>query len=519
MVDSTGTVHASIVDAAIDSFTWELNHWGSGQFHLATTLPATSECIPGEREVQLWYDPATGSPRCLWWGPIVSREAQQTGLTDIQCLGIEWYLSRLQLGPVLSNYLLDGDFENPALPNWTPVGTVTQSSDPVIVRRGARSLKLVSSAAGLDNYSTQTFSITAGASLAVAVFVRARFYLSATPSTPYIGPANMERGIYVRTISGGVTQTQVWTPLTNSAPRNEWVRMFAPAVSIPAGATQTVEVRFYSPGGQINWDTSIACLEESVGADTANTYADVNTIIANTLAYVQDPTKNKPNLSIAGPTGTLGVTLSRQYQFYDHGMMWDACLRPLIDAGYCDAWIGWDPLAKTRQLLTAVSRGSVKPQLALTLGGNAAIYAHRQDATKTAGAITILTQGMSGEKTIGKVQKAAEDIGYAVDTTANAGITFDEAISAVPETTLDGVAAQATTELARRKNLVTVPQWSVPADFVFAGGMSVGDTIPFRGGSTPGWPGAENSLRRVTTMSLVPNQANQVIVTGSPNTY
>ncbi len=500
IVDLTGTSYGMFADTQDLTWTPELSAWATLQYRTPTTSAAALESVPG-REAQLWYTPRTGTPRCLHWGPIVTREADDRGDTQIQCFGSEWYLSQIQLGPVLTNYLLDPDFADATLANWTAMGTVTQSSDTTIVRKGTRSIKLVSSAEGLDNGTAQEFVVDNSAGTEpLAVFVAGRVYIVATGGTPYIGPAYQERGLFVKRIESGVDQVEAtgivgkWATLNNSVPRNAWVKIFAPAVSVPAGAVQTIHVRPMSVGGTCYWATMVATIQESSGANTVSTYADLNTIIGNLLTYGQDTSKHKLNYGIAGPSGTFGKSLSRQFQFFDHGMLWGAALRPLVDAGICDLAITWNAAATTRALTTYTSKGSYKPELALILGRNAKISSHLQDLTQTARTVTVLSQGMANEPKVGAEEKVADDVGFAADDASTSPVEL-----VISETTLDGLDDQATTELARRSTLVHAPAWNTDSESMLSGGLDVGDTVPFR--ASDGWID-ENTNRRVVTMTL-----------------
>ncbi|GAC1373691.1 MAG: hypothetical protein NVSMB4_00500 [Acidimicrobiales bacterium] len=524
IVDALGVIYAEYSTTAnIQEVTWELNGPGRMVFDIPTDAPnASSILVGGQREAQVWYDAGTAAaPVLIWWGVIMRREAVDA-MTSVQCEGLLSYYKRLHFGPVLNNYLTNGNFDIGSPPSsWTAVNC-TLSSDTVIKRMGAQSAKLVTAAQGTDSYISQQFSVTAGAGLSVTVFAAAWFYITATSGTTYLGPALAERGLYMKRISAGVDQTEpttgvvgVYTQITNSAPRNGWARIYSPPTVVPAGTTQTVEVRCYGTGGTINWDDSVAVIEESTGANTANGYADIVAIVANVNAYANDTTKNKPNLHILSPANTIGTSIQRQYQFYDHGTIWDACFKSLIDEGICDIGVTWNAAGTTRTLTCVAKAGSVKPQLALILGGNVAGFSYVEDGTQTASCVRVLHQGFNHAVVIGQEgrSKAAVDVGYAVDTAANGGITLDVVLTAAPETPLDGLVTKATTELARRKNPVQIPTFHTRESLAgsLIGQISVGDTIPFI--ASYGWVN-ENSNRRVVAMTLTPN-SDTLSVTGN----
>ncbi len=522
IVDSTGTPYAEPINIAIDEAAWELNSWGHLIFRIPTEDVTTKECIPIQREAQLWYDPGdTTQPRCIWWGPIVSRVAEDDE-TTFQCLGLLWYLSRLQFGPILTNWLLNPDFES-GTTNWTASGT-TMSSATDIVRKGSKSLKLVQANQGTDTYAFQDFTYdNSASSIATVVEVAARCYIVATTATPFVGPAGpttngiqYERGLYVGMTGSGISAQSVWTIINLSAPRNQWFRIFAPPITVPAGKVATIEVRLYSPGGTVYWDDCIAHVEESTGANTASGFADLTAIIDNVLTYAQDTTKNKPQLHLTGPSGTFGTSLDRQYQFYDNGNIWDACFKPLIDANIMDVDVTWDihrPSTRTVNIYTAGHKGSSKPQCALILGGNVAGISYTEDGQKTAGAVTAIGQGMANEQTIGKELKGALDFGYAVDTSANNHVTLDAIVQGQPEDTLDMLQNRATTELARVKENQKTVQFHCKEGLAgsLIGVLNEGDTTLFQ--CNKGWV-QENSNRRVVGMVLQP-EVDVLSVTGN----
>lgn len=516
IVDAKGVIYADFGGLAdITEITWELNGPGRMTFGIPTDAPNTNTIlVGGQREAQVWYDTGTAvPPKCIWWGRIQRRQATD-GQTQVQCVGLLDYFKSLHFGPILTDYLGGaGQFEGGSLSAWTTVGC-TSSVETTIVRKGTQSAKLVSTAQGADNYISKTYAITAG-SIPVAVFAAGWCYIEATAATPYIGPAYQERGLFMQTIiPGGAVEKAVWTPINNSAPRNQWFRINAPlTLSVPANTTRTVEIRAYSPGGAVRWDDVVAVIEESTGANTANGYADVTQILANVILYSQDTTKNKPALNIAPPTGTLGTVLNRQYQFYDHGTIWDACIKPLIDEGVCDVDITWNDAATKRFFNVYTKKGSTKPQLALELGGNVAGIDYVEDGTQTASSVRVLHQGFNHVITIGKEERAAIDVGYAVDTAANGGITLDVVLTAPPETPLDGLVNKANAELARRKNPVQIPTFHTHENLagLLIGQLQVGDTVPFV--ASYGWVN-ENTNRRVVTMTLTPHD-DVLSVTGN----
>jgi len=514
-VDVNGTAYAEFVNATITSVTWVLNSWGGCTFSIPTGDPAAKELRNAAgwfREVQIWRDPLDGSPpKLIFWGPIV--RARATGLSvECQAMGLLWYLSRLTFGPILVEHLANADFEA-GLAGWTNVGT-SPSVDTSIVYRGTKSLKLVQATQGTDTYVYQRFTHTAGPVEPDWFFVAASVWQVATVATPYVGPAYQQRGLYVKVSVGGSTVSEVWTPLDNGAPRNVWTRIYAPIAIVPAGATALIEVRLYSPGGEVHWDCVTARLEESTGSNTAvGTAPDLNVTLANVLAYAQSAAANNPDLNIDPPTGVFGLDLFRQYQFYDLGNIWTACFADLIASGACDVDIVWNNAGTKRQLVIWPRKGTARPELTLEMGGNVVDFSYDQDGQATAGAVVVIPKTATTEPVLGTVQPAAQFFGYAVDAAANGGMCFGAVESAVIETPASAVDQRAVAEVARLKELVTIPTLVVKENRpgTIIGVLGTGDTVPVI--IDYGFV-QENTTRRVTAMTLDPNSETLSVVCG-----
>lgn len=510
IVDTSGRLYAELANAVVTNITWQLNNWGSCTFTVPTTDPALGTMTAGpvkiiEREVQVWYDPQNGNaPQLIFWGPIVRARPTSQG-TQFQANGLLWYYSRRYFGPILHNQITNGDFES-GTSGWTAVGA-TMSVDTNIMLAGTQALKLVSSAQETDQYAVQGFVWSAG-SQADEIWVSAHAQIVTTEGTAYIGPAYMERGLYVEVINNA-TSTRIeaaWQPIDNSALANEWFRINAPIVTVPAGTTCTVNVRLYSPGGQINWDQVVARFEESTGADTPTSYADVTTILRNVNDYAQNTAENKSALNIGGPTVALGVVICRQYQFYRQGNIWETCLSQLVSEGQCDIDVTWNSTGTTRTLQCYVKKGSTKPQLALVMGANVADFSIDIDGQATASSVRIIGQGISTEPTLSPPIDApavGDYVGYAVDTSANGGVVLETLESAPPDTSIDGVASLANSELTRLKNAVTVATLTVRENLIGAliGQLQTGDVIPVD--VDYGWAQLSGNMR-VASMVLDP---------------
>ena len=531
VVDTAGTVYGTLDNARITSITRELNGFGGCVFTVPILDPSTA-LLTGyltQREVQVWRDDGSG-PDLIFWGPVVrARATPQT--TEFQAMGLLWYFSRLHFGPPIAEDLTNGNMEA-GTTGWTAVGA-TMTADTTIVCQGTTSLQLVSSAKGLDQYATQTFA-QAGGSFGTVIMAAASFYQVATFATPYIGPAGpmtglgtvflpAARGLMVRVFDGsGTLLVEEWTRITPDSPRNQWTRIYAPAVVMPAGVTGTVEVRLYSPGGEIHWDMGTTRGNENVSsiATPGAATGDVNILLAAVVDYAQAGFLNKPALNIDPPSGTFGVELFRVYNYSDLGNIWDACFSELIASGICDLDIVWNSLGTTRQLVSYPQKGTTRAGLPLTLVSastdNIVDFSYDVDGQATAGAVVVLPQSTATTPVLGTVQPAAQFFGYAVDVAANGGITLDDVVTTQVETPPDGVQLKASTELARVKNGVTVPSLTVvdTPGVALVGVIETGDQLPV----TMDWGFVQEAgtYYRVTAWTLTPEAESLALVMGPP---
>jgi hypothetical protein len=501
ITDTYGTPYGEFENAVIESVTWELNGLGGCSFTMPTTDPKIGilRDLETQREVQIWRDPMDGTASVLiFWGPVVRSRANPLTVT-FECMGLFWYFSRIILGPPLEDLVANSDFES-GLTGWTATGA-TQSIDTTIVRRGVNSLQLVSADQGLDQFSAaDEFTVIAPSTNGVEVRVAASFYLTATFGTPYIGPAYKERGLYVRRILGGVTQEEVWTPLANSAPRNQWVRIYAPLLATPASTTETYEVRLYSPGGMINWDCVTSRNFETLGV---NTLADVTDIVHTVIVYAEDATQHKPGiLNIDPPTGSIGVEVPYVVPLAAVGTVWSDFLQQIVSEGLCDVDITWNAAGTTREVQVYAKKGAVRPQLALVMGGNIGSFEVDKDGQSTASAVTVVGNN-NQEPVLGTVLTPCLLFGFAADDSANGAITLGAVVNSSYETTISGLQSKAVTELARLKNplksLTVTTKENLAGSLI--GVLTTGDVVPVV--IDYGFV-QENSSYRVVAMTLTP---------------
>lgn len=522
-VDIHGTAYAEFVNATVDNISWVLNDFGGATFSVPTDDPSVAALRDANgwlRECQIWRDPLDGTgPKLIFWGPIV-RVTATGALVTCQAMGLLWYFSRLFFGPIISEAIVNGTFDA-GMANWTAVNT-TASIDTTIVRQGTSALKLVQAATGQDSYMSQTFTGISGPE-GFGVYVAAEFYIEESATVAYLGSAFKERGIYVKASVGATVYNEVWTPISNAVAANSWNRIYAPSFVTPQNlGAVTIEVRLYSLGGTIRWDMVTGRQSESTGSNDAslNLYADLNATLAQVVDYAQGqgalwtfPLSNKPNLNIAPPTGVFGVSLERIYQFYDLGNIWDACFKELIGSGVCDIDIVWNATGTTRTLVAYIQKGAIKPQLGLTLGGNVVDFSYDYDGQTTASEVVIIPQYDQTELTIGTVQKPAQYFGYAVNPTANSGITLGAVDTTAIETLPDGVQLRAVAELAQLETLVTIPTLVVKEELPgsIIGVLATGDTIPVN--VKYGFVQDDKNYR-VTAMTLTPASETLSVVCG-----
>lgn len=485
VVNMSGTPYAVLTNAIPGTAYRELNNWGAFDFKIPTGDVQAVECQK-HREVQLWRD-----GKCIWWGVIVKRSTSDNmDWTTVQCYGLEWYFNRRFYGPIQTNYLTNGSFES-GLSNWSATGC-TATVDTSWKVKGSQSVKLVSTSSDQDNFLRQFITVSGNPNQAVVYRASAVYWID--PSATWTGPAIYERGLYLARLVNGVVQGDdyVWEPITNDSLRDGTeVFVESPYVTVPAGQTQTLEVRLYSPGGTINWDLASVKVEESVS--TAVGGDEVETLIQRVVDYAQHGTgKSDLNMNYAYTTTGKHLPL-RAYQFYDHGNIWES-FREFVESNICDLGVTWNIAGtqRTFQVWGWPGRGSLKTDLQIDLSqsGRVAEMEYEEDGEQTATKVRALGQG----------SVFTREVAEAVDTTYTSGLVLESVVNTPLETLVGALDGIATAELDRVKKPVTIPKFTIHQN---AGNvidnLDLGDLLPVA--CTYGWV-QENGTRRVVGISI-----------------
>lgn len=463
----------------------ELNNWGTFDFKIPTLDAQAIEVRP-PREVQLWRDGL-----CIWWGVIVKRSTD-TGLewTTVQCYGLEWYFSRRMFGPIQTNYVSNGGFES-GLSNWTAVGC-TATVDTAWKAKGTQSVKLTTNASGADAYLGQL--LTVSGNVDQAVVYRASAVYRINPTATWNGPALYERGLYLARLVNGVVQGDdyVWEPITEDAERNgAEVFVESPHVTVPAGQTQTLDLRLYGPSTVINWDVVSVKVEESVSTPVAG--EQVETLLQRVIEYAQHGAgKSELSMTFAYTTTGKYVPL-RAYQFYDHGNIWES-FREFIESNVCDVGVTWNTsgTARTFNVWGWPGRGTLKPglQMDLSLGGLVVGAEYEESIEESATKVRALGQGTG----------ATREVGEAVDTSLMDGLVLEASLDTPLETSVGVLDDWASAELGRTKAPIRTPRLVCRENSAqIIETLSLGDLVPVV--ISQGWI-QENATRRVIGISI-----------------
>lgn len=474
---------------------FELNNWGTFEF-LISTLDAQASEVCGreiEREVQLWRD-----GKCLWWGVIVGSYTLDESMdwTRVQCYGLEWYFSQRSFGPIQVNYATNGSFES-GLSGW-PATNCTAAVDTSWKVTGTQSARLTAADDNLDSYISQSIVVSGHADQAVAYKVSASFRID--PSVTWNGPALYERGLYLERIVAGVVQDDyLWEPITNDTKRDgSEVHIETPgAVSVPAGQTQTIQVRAYCPGGAINWDRIEVVAEESVSTPILG--EDAATLLERVVVHYAQRGTGKDDLNIGFAYTPTGKHVFRAYQFYDHGNIWEA-VSEYVTSGVCDVGVVWNDSGTQRTFTiwpkSSGGRGSLKPDLQLDLSdginNRIAKMSYAVDGTQAGNKVRAVGPGS------GSTRAVAE----ATDTSFTGGVVMERVLNAPMETPASGLVGFAAEELERTKRPPRVPKFTVHKNAgAVIGQLGLGDTVPVV--IDYGWV-QENTTRRAVGISIDP---------------
>lgn len=309
-LSTLGSSVVTLTNAQPRSASWERSGPGSFEYVMHTLDTQAPLNIVIEREAQLWRD-----NRHLFSGPLMVADADADAVT-FRCVGLAGYFGQRHIdrGADRLNFLTNPEFEaSPDLTGWTAVGTTAiAATDRKIT--GTRSARLTQANADVVSYLRQTVVKTAG-SLGELVTAVAWFYIS---PTGWVGPAYEGRGLRLSRTVGGNTVGEIGVAdINNDTPRGAWQRAEV-TVHMPPNATETLELRLYSPGGVIYWDAASLTLMESLsrpGVDQATIAADVVEFLQGRYTGFAGL---KSDLLISTNAPASGVVRDRTFQFADH---------------------------------------------------------------------------------------------------------------------------------------------------------------------------------------------------------
>lgn len=258
-----------------------------------------------------------------FWGPAVQAEGSSTDpAITMHCRDPLWYLTRRFLDAQRTNLLDNPSFETGDDTSWTSVGSLdtdeVTNADSV---RGAYSLHLESSTPLGDIFKRQSVSVT-GTGIGTFVTVVAYFKIIGSLT----GHALDRRGLYVEARESGVFKTNNYYAIDEATDTGDWIRATT-TIQVPPNTTWDLDVRLYSPPGEIRWDDTqeVAMQSISTASITGNTHTpvDLSALVELILDFVQDPSVGKSDLNIGLDNPTIGVKAVKHIQWADHIAWWD----------------------------------------------------------------------------------------------------------------------------------------------------------------------------------------------------
>jgi hypothetical protein len=431
--DKYGVAFGQITSAVPTQIDWVLDDIGDVQIDCFILDPSLIELLPiavfpGAREIQIWRD-----QECIWWGWPTSAtfDAKQLHITGA---GLLFPFSKRNFGPVLVNYLVNPQFEQPApggtVPGWTKSGVTascinaaSNSAWPILL--GGQAVLLVQANPDVDTFIYQEVAVAGGEQ---GLFFDLSAWVYLVPGTTY-GDAFAQRGLYIQfTPTGGGAPTDVEIQqITTATGQGTWVRLET-GVLVPPGMTGTLQVRLYAPQGYTIWDACNLTVEESRGS--APTGSDVQQIIANIVEYAQEAASGKSPLAITFQGPVTGKSLIRIYQFSDNAGILDA-LNEFPTIGACDFEITWDRNGHQRAFTIYVpAKGHILYNEVLEIDlGTITDLQGTIDGTATSTTVRVLGQGSSG---------SSQDIGYAAFPSSLGGRTCTDGFIALGSNVVTG---------------------------------------------------------------------------------
>lgn len=458
-VENDGTVLLALDRADPKVCSWVLNKPGRGVFAIHP-LDAQAEELRTHTlagcEIQFWRD-----DECIWWGVPRSASLNKSELV-YECAGLRDYFNELHFGPIETNYVDNGGFEDD-LTDWDDPDTIASVSTTVRYE-GAKAALLEASAPGADEYIEQTQNFTSGVD-GLAIFVSARFFWDSSAGTT---PPFEERGLVLYWDTGAIKGTDIrWDPITANTSKDQWVKL-GTHINIGASLTnEPVTVRLMATEG-CYWDDVVWTVEESVST-ALDGQTDVSTFIASLLAYLE---AKAPHLNLALTNPSTGVKLIRAVQFYECLLAKDV-FEDFSRMGACDISIEIDTAGTTRTLTVHPgTKGSLKSSFPLAVDvddeeGSSLSFDWTSDFVESR------NYGIG----MGEGQGATRDFAVASDLTALGGVRREFTVTAPPGTSKAALQALVETEVARRKRLVEIPANRVKAEG-WLGQVVEGDTVP-----------------------------------------
>jgi hypothetical protein len=457
IVDRDGTVVRTLDNADFKSATWELNSPGAMSFSVGLYDPdfLTTDVIA--KEVQLLRDGAV-----IWWGVPVTADVtvtQNEKKVDVGCKGLLWYFQRRFIGKAdRENLLANPEFETGSLTSWTNTGTATATAATDQRVLGTKAAKLVSGTAQLDNYLTQTITVT-GTEIGT-LYTLVYWYRIA--STGWLGEAVKKRGMTISRVVGGLIQKSSVVEIDGATPRDQWLRAET-TIWVPPNATEDLQIRLYSPGGTIWWDAgSLTAMESLFLGDSVD-----QALIAEAIVeHLQDVTYGKSDLNIATDCPLTGVDRYRVYQHADH----HNGFRSLEEFTLLDDGLDFDieltdttPGSAVRTFATYYPRKGGTPAVLDFTAADLSELKMSIEGEDACSSITVLGDGDGPDR----------EEGAATDLSVFDGVILEDVISAPPGAAIDSLDARAEEALRVRKvaQIITV---TVPAEN-YVGAVSVGD--------------------------------------------
>lgn len=413
---------------------WEINAAGRWSFRIPTADAQATTALLGSdgwaREGELYRN-----GDLIWAGPIISIESDPLW-TTCNCEGLLAYFGvrHIDVGADRTNYLTNPQFEDsPDLTGWAATGA-TASIDTTEHVLGSKSAQLDAGAYDQNWYLEQTYSYTAGA-IGAAITVAAWFQID---STGYLGPAYLNRGLWVFHDGGGPLDLGV-VEIDDDTPHDSWQRVET-IVWVPPNVTANVEVRLYAPGGTIWWDALSATVMESLSPEKTDEAAIAGMIVdfcQNNLVGFTTPWSD---LAIPISITATGTKINRYYQYADHVGALEA-LMELVGMGRFDLDVKPDRFLRTYPGGKGTDRTSGGGAVTLTLNSNCLLRKLTRDGYQAANSIVALGPGDGPDR----------EEGGARDGSALGGVTVQEVFTPPGTPPIDSLDATASTRLAGKK--------------------------------------------------------------------